>query len=253
MKSSPLETNEKLLMELFSNADQLKRASIDLMILRADELLPDLKQIVMDRHAWQADLPDWWAPVHATYLLGAIGGERVVTPLLAALRWADAFDNEWVTETLPSIFGSVGEVALSSLETILHDESAGSGARGLALDSLAAMSLWHPQLETIVFPKIIALFRNPQMAFELRLAAASILLDFRYRDLRDELISFVELDAKQNLQHAELMSFSAEEIDRELAQSYRAETYYKHDWLSFYESGQVSQRMLRDSTPRVLH
>lgn len=253
MKWSQRDSNENLLIELFTSADQLGRASVDELILRADELLPELKQLVMDRHAWQTEVPEWWAPVHATYILGAIGGERVVTALLSALRWSDAFDNDWVTEVLPAIFGSLGEVARIPLEQVLADESAGIGARGLALDGLAAQSLWHPQLETTNMPKIISLFRNRKTALELRLAAASILLDFRYRDLRDELVSFVELDAKQNLQHMDLLTLSADKIDAELAQAFRAETYYKHDWLSFYDSAKVSQRLLIDSTPRVLH
>ena len=105
MKWSQRDSNENLLIELFTSADQMGRASVDELILRADELLPELKQLVMDRHAWQAAVPEWWAPVHATYILGAIGGERVVTALLSALRWSDAFDNDWVTEVLHAIFG----------------------------------------------------------------------------------------------------------------------------------------------------
>lgn len=254
MKSLPPEnSNEILLTELFTAEDRLKRETVDSILQRADELFLDLKQIVMDRHAWQAQGSEWWAPVHATYILGAIGGERAVTPLLAALRWSDAYDNEWVTEALPAIFGSVGEAARPALEKIVDDETAGIGARGLALDGLAAMSICHPNLETQIMPKIITLFRNRQEAFELRLAAASILLDFRYRDLRDELVAFIALEAAQVALQSDFVFLHAEDVDRELAQTYRAETYYKHDWLSFYDNVQISARLVRDERPRVLH
>ena len=111
-------SDEELTELLFIEEDRLNRQVINEILARAETTAPILAEIVMDKHNWLQDLPEWWAPVHATYLLGALGDPRGVAPLMAALRWADAFDNDWVTDFLPAIFGTIGPPCLAALEAV---------------------------------------------------------------------------------------------------------------------------------------
>ena len=72
--------NEELVDLLFREEDRLPRQVIDEVIGRGGEIVPLLADIVMDRLAWTDALPEWWAPVHATYALGAIGSPETMTP-----------------------------------------------------------------------------------------------------------------------------------------------------------------------------
>ena len=55
---------------------------------------------------------------YIVYILGAIGGKEVVLPLLKSIIWAVAYDCEWVTEELPSIFGK--KCCMGKDKRILH-------------------------------------------------------------------------------------------------------------------------------------
>jgi len=138
--------NEELLELLFTKEDRLTKGEAFEFIRRGSEIVPMLSEIALDRMFWVNEMPEWWAPVHATYLLGAIGGKESLIPLLAALRWSDAYDNDWVTEDLPSILGSLGEISFESCASVMHDRSAGWSARSIAMDALDATDANHPRL-----------------------------------------------------------------------------------------------------------
>ena len=114
-------------------------------------MIPLLYVIVGDKGSWTQPPPQWWAAVHATYILGAYESPDTLSPLLAALRWADAFDNEWVAEDLPSMFGKLGRrPTLPSRRW--RATSRGVGRPLLALTWLAAVTITAPFLPRSVWP-----------------------------------------------------------------------------------------------------
>src|SRR5512133_1024555 len=134
--------SDRQLLELLHTAgDQLPREAFDECLRRGGRLLPYLRDIVADKTSWTNPLPEWWAAVHATYVLGAMEDPATLGALLAALRWSDAFDCDWVTEDLPSMLGKLGPVAFEPLAAVLRDVTAGWGARSVALSGMAAVTL----------------------------------------------------------------------------------------------------------------
>lgn len=248
-------TNEELIDLLFSEEDRLPRAAIDEVVRRDGEIVPLLAEIVMDRMAWTEVLPEWWAPVHATYALGAIGTAETFVPLLAALRWSDAYDNEWVTEDLPSILGSLGPISYDALIKLVEDRSAGWSARSIAMDALGSQALRFPEKEEEVMALLGRVLTDGTEEFGAKRSAAFVLLDFRRADFRDELMGLAGDEVRHQQQHPDYRSaFTPEDVDRDLGLPRLAMDAYIRDWLGFYSAEEVARRQERwdreDGKPR---
>ncbi len=238
-------SNDELITKLFEEGDRVRRSLVDEIVQRSGELLPELAAITMDRMVWTAELPAWWAPVHTTYILGVIGGQEVITPLLSSLRWSDAYDHEWVTEDLPAIFGRMGGIAIEPLLAVAADKSAGWSARSIAIDSLAAIAVVFPEYESRLLRFIEAQLKHRDEHPGVRRAAAVVLLDLRMTTARDPLVAFAKEEEKRASEYEEYhAAYSQADVDRELAVMARAEDYYRRDWLLFYNDDEIRRRQL---------
>ncbi|MBI4126606.1 MAG: SEC-C domain-containing protein [Deltaproteobacteria bacterium] len=238
-------SNEELIQKLFQEGDRLRRSTVDEILRRGTELIPELGTMCMDRLLWTEDLPGWWAPVHATYLLGAMSSEEVILPLLSALRWSDAYDNEWVTEDLPAMFGKIGGVAIEPLLAVASDQSAGWSARSIALDSLTAIAVVSPQHEERLLRFVDGHLKNKNEHPGVRRAAAIILLDLRVTRMHDALIAFAKEEEQRANEFEDYRPvFVSTDVDRELAIPVRSEEYYRRDWLTFYHDEEIHRRQL---------
>jgi hypothetical protein len=115
-----------------------------------------LTWLVMDVEAWRAAPPAHWAPTHAVFALGAIGGEPALMGLLAAAEHAEACGAEPVIAALPAIFARVGAVGRPLLSERLRDHGRRPRFRALMAECLAASTLRDPQGAEAVFAEIRA-------------------------------------------------------------------------------------------------
>lgn len=235
---------------LYSAGDELPRDVVDELLRRGPRVIPLLHEIVADKSTWTQPLPHWWAAVHATYVLGAMESAETLIPLLTALRWADAFDCDWVTEDLPSILGKLGGAVRQPLLAILTDETAGPGARSIALSSLAAASLTAPFLRSEVLERAAEILRDAGGEdLYLRQTAANILLDFRVDELRELLMSFGKEEASRREEDPDYQgAFYDWEVDDFLEGRGEAgdiAEYYARDWLAFYDPEEIERRQER--------
>lgn len=243
--------DERLAEILFMAED---RVELDLAreLAQRPSLVPILAQIVMDKQSWLAELPEWWAVVHASYVLGLHGGEEVAVPMLTALRWADAFDCDWVTEYLPSIFGSLGPAAIPGLTQVVHDLAAGWSARDIALKGLASIGLKHPDSAEHVFKVIGARFMDEGEDRLVRQLAGHILLDFRRQDYRMALLKF----AREELMLGDVESwypvgFAPEDVEWAFKQGSAEIWHYQDDWMAFYQPAEIQRRQKRWARERL--
>ncbi len=247
---SPFRTlsDADLLDLLYTAGDRLPREAIDEILSRRGRLLGPLRQIVADKTSWTRPLPEWWASVHATYALGALGDPSAADSLLTALRWADAFDCDWVTEDLPSMFGQVGGEVSAPLLRVCTDITAGPGARSIALAGLAAVALAAPQHLDEVVALAAGFVSDTDEEVYLRQTAANVLLDFRRTEHRRLLLRFGREEAERRREDAEYQGvFYDWEVD-ELLEGSSGEAgteYYRRDWLTFYDPEEIERRQER--------
>ncbi len=236
-----------LLELLHTAADRLPAEAAGELVRRGHRVRGELRAIVMDKVAWTQGLPEWWAPVHATYLLGAMETPETLVALLAALRWADAFDCDWVLEDLPSIFARLGAPAVDPLRAILADLAAGPGARSTALAALAAVSLRVEGLTEEVLDLAEGLVRDRDEDLFLRQSAANLLVDFRSIKHRAALKAFGREESRRHRRDPEYQGvFYDWELDELLEGAGESNLEpYRRDWMGFYDPEEIEHRQER--------
>lgn len=235
-------SNEKLIGPLFTEGDALPRGVVD-EVLRREGMAGPLAKIVADPYNWNEPLPAWWSVVHAVYLLGAIGTPETVLPLLRALRYAEACENDWVTEDLPAIFGRIGIPAVEGLRSVAGDRATGWFARAIALEGLAAASLRHPELSDELFLFIHGFFADPGEDWNLRQMAGHVLLDFLRQEYREELLAFGTAERlREERDPAYRAAFLDSDVEHEFRLGEKALERYTRDWLAFYTPEAAKER-----------
>ena len=81
------------------------------------------------------------------------------------MRWVDAYDNEYVADELPSIFGKIGIPALDYLKRLAEDKTSGSRSRIIAIAGLAAITINNTKAENEAFPCIYSIFQDEEEDF----------------------------------------------------------------------------------------
>jgi hypothetical protein len=243
---------DKQLAELlFVGEDRLGRDWAE-EVARRSGLAPYLAQVVMDKPNWLVELPEWWAVVHSTYILGYKGGEEAVLPLLTALRWADAFDCDWVIEVLPAIFGRLGPAAFPGLTMVVRDATAGWSARDIALKGLAAIGLNRPECVDHAFRLIGERLMDEGEDRVVRQLAGQVLLDFRCSQYRMALLKFSREEwGCRDLDAGYSAGFDLEDVERAFRQGVPDTWHYQEDWMRFYLPAEIQRRQKRWARERL--
>lgn len=238
-------SDAELIDLMHTMGDGLPREVVMEALDRGQRLIPYLYVVVSDKSSWTRPLPEWWAPVHATYILGAYGLPETLPALLSSLRWGDAFDCEWVTEDMPAMFGRLGQVAYGPLQAVVRDVPAGWGARSIALSSMAAVALTTPFLKDAFLDFAAYLLADNTEPVPLRQTAANILMDFRSVAHRQLLLSFGREEANRK---EDIPEYDGVFYDYEVDEFLNADDagndleYYRRDWLIFYDPDERAKR-----------
>ncbi len=243
--------DEQLCELLFTMEDRLPKEAAE-ELARRDAVVPYLAQLVMDKQAWLMDLPEWWAVVHSTFIVGHRSGEEAVLPLISALRWSDAFDCDWVTEVLPSMLGRVGPPALPLLTAVTRDATAGWSARDLAMKSLAAVTLHHPESSDHVFRIIGERLMDEGEDHLVRQMAGQVLLDFRRGGYQLPLLKLAKQnESLQGWEDVWPAAFGPDEVEWAFKSNTPEVWHYSEDWMHFYEPGEIQRRQKRWARERM--
>lgn len=243
--------DEQLMEMLFWAEDRLPLEAAE-EIARRDSLAQYLRQVVSDKPNWLTELPEWWAVVHATYILAMRGTDEEALPMLSALRWSDAFDCDWVTELLPPMFANLGPTVIAGLTAVARDMTAGWSVRDIALKSMAAICLKHPDSTEHVFRIIGERFMDENEDRVLRQLAGQILLDFRKVGYRLALLSFAREELNLRSEDAWYMAgFGPEEVEWSFRNTEPELWHYTEDWTKFYDPAEIQRRQKRWARERL--
>lgn len=243
----PKELKDPELIEaLFTEGDRLPRAHALEIVARGDRMVRLLDDVVSDRYAWSEELPAWWASTHAVYLLGAIGGRRVVPPLMRALRHADAYFSDWVLDLIPSIFGMLGEASANALEAAARDPGELFMVRTAAMEGLAAWAVRDKSASARVFPIITGIFNDTAEPRAVRRGAGVILIDFKREELKEQLTAFArEEQAILDYDPEYPAAFLPEDLKVAFGVPEPETAFYTADWMSFYRPEEIAKRQER--------
>ncbi len=241
--------DESLLKLLFTEADRLPRKAVDEFVRRGERMIKPLNDIVSKESHWTSSMPEWWAVVHAVFILGAIDTKEAVLPLIRALRWAEAHDVEWITIELPSIFGKLGIPAIDELKKITKDKANDWKVKSSAIMGLASITINHPEVEDDIFPLIHSLLADTEEDTNLRGCVGNVLLDFARSEYKESLLAFCEEEkkAEEKTEDDEFKIAAFDEVDvKEVVSTHEKTLYhYTKDWLSFYDEDEIKSRQER--------
>jgi hypothetical protein len=238
--SLSLLTDDQLLEYLRTQEDRLPREIVDEFVRRGEKMIAPLTGICRDERAWKQTDALYWTPVHATFILGAIGDERAVKGLLASLRWSARYGVDWVYRALPSILGVVGRPAMGALMARGRDSEAAEIDRTLALHCLGGIAARHPiqQGEILDFLKVVVEEGEEEW---IRNVAASILLKF-VRPGDQKLIAIAAIRQTWSDRPA---LFTSDDVKEAYERGVQDTTEYLRDWLEFYRPDEIETRERR--------
>ncbi len=231
--------DDDLIRLLHTAEDTLTREQADAILARGPAIAPRLAAIVSSRKAWRAEDASFWAPIHATFLLGALGGPDAVKPLLDALRHACAEDVDWVTETMPDILGHVGAPAVDALHGLAADGAADRFARQTACEALREIAFRHPDQKERIAGILRPLAATPSVEKTVRWSAGHFLLHLARPEDRPLLESLAGEQERARV---------AEYFDRKYVREvYDGPPPFRPcpddlDWMEFYEPDAIEER-----------
>lgn len=235
-------SDQDLIRLTFTERDQLPMAFAREAISRGARLIPALATIVRDEHNWEREDTGWWAVIHASHLLGAIGGTEAISPFIDAFILAEEHDADWLFDEFPSIFGALGPGVIAPLRELASDPSRDWHLRERAMAGLGAVALRHPELETEVFPFIAEIAADTGEDPETRGWAADVLLDLGRAEYKAVLRSLLESGIASHLyteKHVETMGTKTHLY------------WYQRDWLDFYSPEELAKRRKRWDDERL--
>ncbi|GIL18887.1 MAG: hypothetical protein DWB56_12535 [Candidatus Jettenia sp.] len=237
--------DESLVKLLFTEADRLPRAAVDEFVRRGERMIKPLDEIVSKESCWRSSIPEWWAVIHAVFILGAIDTKEAVLPLMRALRLAETHDVDWITTVLPSIFGKLGMPAIDELKKIVKDKMNDWRVKDSAVMGLAAITINHPEIEDDIFPLIHSVLTDTEEDIDVRGCAGNVLLDFVRSEYKESLLAFCEEEEKAEKDEFEIVAFSVEDVKEVFSKNEKNIDYYTKDWLSFYDEDEIKKRQER--------
>ncbi len=234
--------DQELIALLFTEEDCLPRAAVDECVGRADRFVEPLADIVRREELWSEEGSEGWAPLHAVFILGAIGTEETVDPLLQALLFVTRYGYDWVSKDLPSIFSQVGLAALKGLKKIALDRNLDWYPRIVASQGLAAVTIEYPEVEDKVFALIGSIFRDSGEDWDVRRHVGNILLDFQRKEYKDLLLDVGRGETPKEGAFYPPFAFDEKDVEKVFAKEEKSLEDYRKDWLDFYDPEQIRQR-----------
>jgi hypothetical protein len=234
-------SDEHLLELLRTQEDRLPRAAADEILRRGPALVPALEALCLDERAWRETGPAAWSPVHAAFLLGALGGPAPLPGLLAALRHSARADVRLVWEAAPSMIGRRGRDAVAPLRDAIRHNALGTHERCLAVHALAAVGVYAPVEQGGLLDFLRAVVEDEDEASAVRAASGQVLL--AYARPGDRTTALVEALRQKWGEGAPL--FDEGDVDAAFSRGGPDLAAYRRDWMAFYDPERISERQAR--------
>jgi hypothetical protein len=240
---------QSLLALVTTDEDRLPLEVVHACAGRAEAMVPLLHGHLMTDVHWSdpASSGDWWALLHALFILGLIPGEASARALLDGFRrtTCESSNNlaDWVSGYWPALCRNKTEYITGPMAQIAEDRELDWYPRSHAVQCVLASAGEgdSARLEEAI-DWLAALCADESQKLEFRVIAAHSLLDHprdRHRRLLEDLVDLQD-------PHSWLgNSFDRKDIDRSFARGGKPEwKHYENPW-RFYDPEEIRRRQLR--------
>ncbi|HEY9206143.1 MAG TPA: DUF1186 domain-containing protein [Candidatus Methanoperedens sp.] len=231
----------ELMRQLEISGDRTTMELVKAIVTSGHEAVPNLCKILKDRSYWEASGDRGWMPLHAVKLLGTIADPRALPELIDALLLAGEFDDEWILEDLPIVFGRIGTQAIEPLKGFIlehKDDYELWWPRSAAADGLVSIAMKHPDEKERILSFLHSLFSVDDDAEFLSFVASGL---YDMNDISS--IPVLEKAFDDDLIQEDI--FSRDDLQDFSKVKERHSGVYDRDPLDFYEPDRVAARQAR--------
>lgn len=231
-------SDKDLIGLIFVSEDHLDHAFLEEVKRRREAFVPLLVPVLEKEEHYTYDDPRFWGVIHAVHLAGVLGDGLLLDALLAAGRYADQHDIEWILDILPECYLRLGVGVIPVLgRYVLERKNLSSFS--VASEVLGLWNIWnaYPQTRRSIEDLLLSVITAPETSLEIR---TNLMADFAkigrsdlkpmFDDLyergetdlnlftRDDIEAFFNNGKNPTFRHSRLEEFySSEEIARRQA------------------------------------
>ncbi len=230
--------------------DRVPRIAIDECVRRGAAFVPRLRAHLQATDLYAPDCPadDWWAVLHAVFILGAMPGREAAEALLEVLqkRCEQPDDDlwDWTAGSWPALFQNKREPAAAGLAALAADCGADPYVRSDALECLieAAYQTGGSALEDAL-DQAADIVADTGEAQTLRELTGLLLLDLPRERLRPTLEAFAR-EQERTMQWGR--AFDRRDVQQAFAQDGDSPPWERYeDFLGFYAPAAIRARQRR--------
>jgi hypothetical protein len=109
------------------------------------EHIPDLIRMATDQHLIvEADIPEFWAPIHAWRALAQLGAKEAIDPLINNFNLFEIANSDWLSDDMPRALVKLGPDCIPALAMYLIDTQHETMARISVGETLKQISEQYP-------------------------------------------------------------------------------------------------------------
>jgi hypothetical protein len=200
---------------VLANDDMLPMKVVQECAQRKEAMVPLLRQHLTEAANWHSDVDksDWWALLHAIFILGLIPGEASAQALLGAFRRVNCAEHDslrdWLSAYWPALCRNKTEYTTNTLRQLADDRDMRWYARSQAVDCVVAAEHGTAALDTAL-DWLAAMCGDESEDLEFRVISGHTLLDFPRERHRPVMVRLVALQKPGSLVEN---AFGLDEID----------------------------------------
>jgi len=134
--------------------------------------------------ALKEDDDEIWAPIHAWRVLGQLGDDEIVEPLIDLLNQFAQSDDDWSIQDFPKVFAMIGSSAITSLKQFLYLRTNEEYARVIVNDALAAIYIKDKSVRAEIIDAYNHYLQSPdERAYDLNGLIIANIMDMKITEL----------------------------------------------------------------------
>ena len=243
-------SDDELMADLTEHEDRVPRILIDECIRRGEAFIPRLRAYVADDHLWSGACSsgEWWAILHAAFILGALPGREAADTLLLVFGKMRSHPDDdlwdWLGNHWPILFQNKREHAAAGLEAMACDRDGPAVMRYEAWAALLeAGQAAGPQAFETVLDRLAQVATDAREDDFMLGLVGFLLLDFpreRHRPLLENLAREFERTKTWG------RPFGLSDVERAFAKGGEPPPWERHrDYLRFYNPAEIRRRQQR--------
>jgi hypothetical protein len=235
-------TDDALIQRLYTEGDRLPRDAAEAIVARGEAVAPRLAEIIANPEAWHAEGGAAWAPVHAMFLLGAIGGRAAVGPLIQGVRRAVEEEEEWILNEAGALLAHLGEAGEPALRALALDRKEHPYIRVIGFDALGLLAARRADRRGETLDLFRRIASDAGEASSLRGMAGYELMQFAAPEDRP-LLQRLAAEGEEGGEIAPMVN--PEDVDACYRRGPKTEVEPETGWMSFYGPDRIAERQRR--------